>query len=169
MRLPADATLIVIETQTRGTSASGGAANIAKLVEAWRAEELPIVHLRAGSQETGLDVEPRAARGCESIIETAFTDAFAAPELEILLEEIGATTLTLCGEARAVEAAARKAADLGYQAYVVADACVEADQEAAPSFARLPKGAATVVDLREALCAAAAAKLRQRSKDQKST
>ena len=168
MRLPADATLIVIETQTRGTSASGGAANIAKLVEAWRAEELPIVHVRAGSQETGLDVEPRA-RGCESIIETAFTDAFAAPELEILLEEIGATTLTLCGEARAVEAAARKAADLGYQAYVVADACVEADQEAAPSFARLPKGAATVVDLREALCAAAAAKLRQRSKAQKST
>ena len=168
MRLPADATLIVIETQTRGTSASGGAANIAKLVEAWRAEELPIVHVRAGSQETGLDVEPRGTRSCESIIETAFTDAFAAPELEILLEEIGATTLTLCGEARAVEAAARKAADLGYQAYVVADACVEADQEA-PSFARLPKGAATVVDLRQALCAAAAAKLRQRSKAQKST
>ncbi|HTR14943.1 MAG TPA: isochorismatase family protein [Roseiarcus sp.] len=156
MRLPADATLIVIETLI--AQESGAATNIAKLIEAWRAEELPIVHVRAGPPEAG---PLSGGREGESIIDSACVGAFAAPELEILLDEIGATTLTLCGDARAVEATAREAADLGFQAFVVSDACHKAEEQAR-SFAGLHKETATVVGLGEALRAAAASKARQR-------
>jgi len=166
MRLPADATLIVIESQF--ARESGAATNAARLIEAWRAEELPIVHVRAGPDEAGRAVKPHGAPEGESVIETACADAFATRELEILLEEIGATTLTLCGEAHGVEATAREAADLGFHAFVVKDACLDADGRA-PAFASLAKESATVVDLSEALRAAAAAKLRQRRQAQRST
>ena len=45
------------------------------------------------------------------------------------LDELGATTLVICGAlaTHALEASARHAADLGYQVFVVADACRAAD------------------------------------------
>ena len=161
MRLPADATLIVIGTQFARESAAGAAANVARLIDAWRAEALPIVHVRAGSQ-----TEFAGGGNPEPVIETASPGAFAASKLELLLEEIGATTLTLCGDAGAVEATAREAADLGYQAFVVADACLDLEGRA-PSFARLRKPVATLVDASEALRAAAFAKARQRHQAQR--
>jgi len=159
MRLPADATLIVIEAPIAGEEESGAPANIARLVEAWRAEELPIVHIRTSRPETGAPAPLSDAD--EPTVEMASAGAFATPDLETLLDKIGATTLTLCGESHAVEATARAAADLGYQTFVVADACLQSGGEA-PSFACLHKQVAAVVDVSEALRAAAAAKARQR-------
>jgi len=158
MRLPSDATLIVIGAPVAGQEEPGAPANIARLIEAWRAEQLPIIHVRAGPPETGRS--PLSGLD-EPTVDMASAGAFAAPELEALLDKIGATTLTLCGEAHAVEATARAAAGLGYQAFVVADACLKAGGEPC-SFAHLDKELASVVDVGQALRAAAAAKARER-------
>ena len=57
------------------------------------------------------------------------TSAFVGTALEARLDELGATTLVICGAlaTHALEASARHAADLGYQVFVVADACRPAD------------------------------------------
>ena len=91
------------------------------------------------------------------------------------LDELGATTLVICGAlaTHALEASARHAADLGYQVFVVADACRAADaldlngrlwpaeDVRALALARLSEAAA-IVDAATALRAAATAKARQR-------
>jgi hypothetical protein len=57
------------------------------------------------------------------------TSAFVGADLETRLDELGATTLVLCGTlaTHALEASARHAGDLGYQVFVVADACRAVD------------------------------------------
>ena len=131
MRLPADATLIVVGAPDPAGDAIA-TANVAALVEAWRSESLP-----------AFDLRPH--------------DAFDDGGLEARLEEIGATTLVLCGEERAVAAAARNAAALGFHAFVVRDACWRNGPAAVG-----PDRAGTMVDAATALSAAAVAKARQR-------
>ena len=103
------------------------------------------------------------------------TSAFVGTALEASLDELGATTLVICGAlaTHALEASARHAADLGYQVFVVADACRAADaldlngrlwpaeDVRALALARLSEAAA-IVDAATALRAAATAKARQR-------
>ena len=127
MRLPADATLIVAGAGPEGTRP----AAVAALVAAFRREGLPV-------EATG-------------------PDAFADGRLAARLDDLGATTLVLCGEETAVSGAARAAEALGFHVFVVSDACWT---DAAG--ARLPKGSAIVVDCATALAAAALAKARQR-------
>ena len=93
-----------------------------------------------------------------------------------MLDELGATTLVLCGvlTPNSVEATARHAGNLGYQVFVVADACWAVDKVDlrgkrwpaedvhALSLAHLEGEYATVVDVATALRAAATAKARQR-------
>jgi isochorismate hydrolase len=92
------------------------------------------------------------------------------------LDELGATTLVLCGAfaGPGLEATARHAADLGYQVFVVADACRAVDTAdlrgrlwpaedvRALALARLRGETATIVDVATTLRAAATAKARQR-------
>ena len=99
-----------------------------------------------------------------------------AVDLEARLYELGATTLVLCGAlaTHALEASARHAGDLGYQLFVVADACQAADivdlrgrlwpaeDVGALALARLKGETATIVDAATTLRAAATAKVRQR-------
>ncbi len=140
MRLPADATLIVVGEPDAARD-GGAAAKVAALIEAWRREDLPAVDLR--------DVAD-ASR------------AFADGGLQARLDDFGATTLVLCGEGVAVEAVAREAAALGFHAFIVLDACwkLGAAPSIAPALRSGELGAA--VDAAAALVAATPPKARQR-------
>ena len=117
----------------------------------------------------------RAPRDGEIVVAAEAASAFVGTALEASLDELGATTLVICGAlaTHALEASARHAADLGYQMFVVADACRAADaldlngrlwpaeNVRALALARLAEDA-TIVDAATALRAAATAKARQR-------
>ena len=168
MRLPADAVLLIVDAQEGGDVAAD--RNIAALIAAWRAEDLPLVHFgrRSASTIPPLDGEIVLAHDALS--------AFDGAALETRLDELGATTLVLCGAlaTHALEATAWRAADLGYQVFVVADACRAADavdlngrlwpaeDVRALTLAHLKGETATIVDAATALRAAPAAKARQR-------
>ncbi len=193
MRLPADAVLIVIDVQEAiddpcwGPRNNFGAeANIAALIDAWRAERLPLVHVRHDSVEPASPYSPHAPghrfKPCaapldgETVIGKNATSAFVGTGLEGLLDDLGATTLVICGvlTPNSVEATARHAGNLGYQVFVVGDACWAvdkidlrgrrwlADDVHALSLAHLQGEYASVVDAATTLRAAAAAKARQR-------
>lgn len=193
MRLPADAALIVIDVQHAIDDPCWGPRNnpdaeqaIAALLAIWRAEDLPIVHVRHDSQaprspyrpgSPGHPFKPEALPlDGEMIVAKTTPDAFAATELESRLDEIGATTLVICGVLthNSVEATTRSAGCRGYRAFVVADACWavdvvdlrgkhwSAEDVHALSLAHLHGEYAEVVSLQQTLSAAAGAKLRQR-------
>ena len=195
MRLPADATLIVIDVQEAiddprwGPRNNPGAeANIAALIAAWRAEGLPIIHVRHDSVEPGSPYAPGSPghpfKACamplegEPVVGKTTNIAFVGTALESTLDELGATTLVLCGvlTSNSLEATARHAGNLGYQAFVVSDASWAVDKVDlkgrrwpaedvhALSLAHLHGEYATVVDTGATLGAAAAAKARQRLK-----
>ena len=176
MRLPADAVLIIVEAQESidprpvAGQASKADDNIAALVAAWRAEGLPLAHV--GRQPPASSHAPPDG---EIVVAAEAASAFVGTALETSLDELGATTLVICGAlaTHALEASARHAADLGYQVFVVADACRAADafdlngrpwpaeNVRALALARLAEDA-TIVDAATALRAAATAKARQR-------
>jgi nicotinamidase-related amidase len=178
MRLPADAVLLIIDAQEAVEGPRQGAGdgplverNISALVGAWRAERLPLAHV--GRQPAGFHLAPL---GGEIVITRSVTSAFIGSDLEASLDELGATTLVLCGTltSHALEASARHASDLGYQLFVVADACQAADtvdlrgrlwpaeDVRALALARLKGETATIVDVATTLRAASTAKARQR-------
>jgi hypothetical protein len=171
MRLPADATLIVLEMRGAANHEMAGAgslseANVAALVAAWRTEKLPLV--RAFPLAPG-DAGQALVEG-EFVLAASGDSGFDGAALESLLDEIGATTLVLCGEAASVTATARDAAALGYQVFVVVDACPSPDDlrggpagsAQASRFSPLSPEIATLVDAAATLGAAATAKARQR-------
>jgi nicotinamidase-related amidase len=184
MRLPADAVLLIVDAQRvvvdPHENADDGPAvetNIAALIAAWRAEGLPLAHVdRPPSDPTASSALAASPLDGEIVIVRAATSAFVGAELEARLDELGATTLVLCGAlaTHALEASARHAADLGYQLFVVADACLAADavdlrgrlwpaeDVRALALAHLNGETATIVDAATALRAAATAKARQR-------
>jgi nicotinamidase-related amidase len=176
MRLPADAVLLIIDAQEAVSGQRSGAGsevetNIVALVAAWRGEGLPLAHV--GRQPAGSPLPPLEG---EIVIVRNATSAFVGAGLEARLDELGATTLVLCGAlaTHALEASARHAADLGYQVFVVADACRAVDTAdlrgrlwpaedvRALALARLRGETATIVDLATTLRAAAMAKARER-------
>ena len=181
MRLPADAVLLIIDAQEAVDGPRHGAedaspevgGNIVALVAAWRAEGLPLAHV--GRQPAGSPLPPLEG---EIVIVRSATSAFVGADLEARLDEVGATTLVLCGAlaTHALEASARHAADLGYQVFVVADACRAVDTAdlrgrlwpaedvRALTLARLRGETATIVDAATTLRAAATAKARQRGR-----
>ena len=193
MRFPADTALIVVDVQGAIDDPAWGPRNnpraeqaIALLLHAWRAENLPIIHVRHDSVETrspywpgapGHPFKPEAEPAADEIVvaKTA-PDAFAGTELEARLDAFGATTLVVCGVLthNSVESTVRAAASLGYRLFVVADACWAVDvvdlagqnwpAEAVHrlSLTHMHREFARVVSLRAALDAAATAKLRQR-------
>ncbi len=140
MRLPADAALIVAGRFDDDGDRTASQA-VAALIETWRREDLPTFDLRS---------EAGGAGG----------GAFGG-DLEARLDEVGATTLILCGEADAVEASAGQAEALGFHVFIVRDGC-SPQPALTPDASRRP---AVVVDLETALAAAGLAKSRQRLKD----
>ena len=184
MRLPADAVLLVIDAQEAIDDPRHAAGdvpvadqNIATLIAAWRAEGLLLVHVDKQATALASRLAPAVAPlDGEIVIVRKATSAFVGADLEARLDELGATTLVLCGTlaTHALEASARHAGDLGYQVFVVADACRvaetvdlrgrlwPAEDVRALSLAHLRGETATIVDVATALRAAATAKARQR-------
>lgn len=168
MRLPADATLIVVGAGDAGRLLRDSSGeNVANLIAAWSREGLPVVHLR-------VDGEPEAASGTgaplapgELAVVAGAAGGFAGTGLEALLDDAGATTLVLCGALGALEATARDAANLGYHVFIPFDACWPAAPFADPAFSRLGCDGAAVVDTPATLAAAATAKSRQRREAQR--
>ncbi len=146
MRLPHDAALLVVDVQKAIDDPRWAPRNnpnaeraIAALLAAWRAEGLPIVHIRHDSTEPGspyapgspghaFKAEARPLEG-ETIIGKSAHSAFVGTRLEEALDALGATTLVVCGVLthNSLEATARHAGDLGYRVFVVADACWAVD------------------------------------------
>ena len=193
MRLPADATLIVIDVQDAIDDPRWGPRNnpdaetkIAALIAAWRAEGLPIVHIRHDSIEPRSPYAPHAPghrfKSCatplesETVMGKNSNSAFVGTKLEDTLDALGATTVVICGvlTSNSVEATARQAGNLGYQVYVVADAgwAVDkvdlrgrrwrAEDVHALSLAHLEGEYARIVDVATTLEAVASAKARLR-------
>ncbi len=146
MRLPRDAVLLIVDMQQAIDDPQWGPRNnpgaeraIAALIAAWRAEALPIVHIRHDSVEPGSPYRPERPgaafkaearpREGETVIGKSAHSAFVGTALEETLDALGATTLVVCGALthNSVEATARHAADLGYRVFVVADACWAVD------------------------------------------
>jgi nicotinamidase-related amidase len=142
MRLPCDAALIVIDVQNAIDDPCWGPRNnpdaeaaIADLLAAWRAEGLPIFHIRHDSTNAASPYRPtgpghgfkamaQPLKG-EIVIGKSANSAFVGTSLEEELDEIGATTLVVCGVLtnNSVEATVRHGGNLGYRIFVVADAC----------------------------------------------
>jgi nicotinamidase-related amidase len=199
MRLPADAVLIVIDVQEAiddprwgPRNNLQGESNIAALIAAWRAEGLPLVHVRHDSVDPASPYAPHgpshrfklcaAPVDRETVIGKNANSAFVGTGLENMLDELGATTLVICGvlTPNSVEATARHAGNLGFQVFVVEDACWAVDKidlrgkrwpaedVHALSLAHLQGEYATVVDTVTTLRAATIAKARQRRVTRKS-
>jgi nicotinamidase-related amidase len=193
MRLPCDSTLIVIDVQEAIDDASWGRRNnesaeavIAALLAAWRAEALPIVHVRHDSIEPHSPYRPGGPghrfkafaepRAGELVVAKNVNSAFIGTRLEETLDEIGATTLVVCGVLthNSVEATVRHAGNLGFRVFVVADACWAVDKRDlsgrvwpaedvhALSLAHMHGEYAQVVDSAMTLRAAALANVRRR-------
>jgi nicotinamidase-related amidase len=195
MRLPCDSTLIVIDVQEASDDACWGARNnegaeetIAALLACWRREGLPIVHIRHDSLEARSPYRPGTPGhrfkelaqplADEKIVAKNVNSAFIGTRLEEILDEIGATTLVVCGVLthNSVEATVRHGGNLGYRVFVVADACWAVDKRDlngrlwpaedvhALSLANMHGEYAQVVDSATTLQAAAWANARRRMK-----
>ena len=194
MRLPRDATLIVVDVQHAIDDPRFGPRNnpdaesaIASLIGVWRDEALPIVHIRHDSVEPGSPYTPGSPghpfkpaaqpKDGETVIGKSAHSAFVGTPLEETLDALGATTLVLCGVLthNSLEATARHAGDLGYRVFVVADACWASDVRIADrvwpaadvhslSLAHLDGEYAAVVDCARTLGAARVARARERAK-----
>jgi len=141
MRLPADSALIVIDVQRAIDDPVWGPRNnphaeqaIGLLLQAWRAEALPIVHVRHESIEPrspyrpgtpAQEFKPEAAPAAgETVIAKRTNSAFIGTDLESRLRAAGHTTLVVAGVItnNSVEATVRMAGNLGFATYLVEDA-----------------------------------------------
>lgn len=109
--------------------------NIERLLEAWRVRGLPIFHVRHDSVEPGSpyrpgqpghEFKPEAMPGPgETLIVKQTNSAFIGTDLEQRLRAGGHRTLVICGVItnNSVEATVRMAGNLGFDTYLVEDAC----------------------------------------------
>lgn len=133
--------LIIIDMQRCMASPSAGVRNnpgaegvIGHLLAAWRAAGAPVVHVRHMSRtptslfwpgQPGAEFQPQLAPlDAEHVVEKNVPDAFTHTGLERWLHVRGITRVVLVGVStnNSVEATARSAGNLGFQAFVAADA-----------------------------------------------
>ena len=113
--------------------------NIALLLDAWRRAGRPIVHVRHISRspdsifwpgQSGVEFQPRfVPLSGEHVVEKNVPDAFAQTGLERWLHTRGIGQLVIVGVItnNSVEATARSAGNLGFEAIVVSDAAFTFD------------------------------------------
>jgi nicotinamidase-related amidase len=109
--------------------------NIAGLLAAWRQDNKPVIHIRHDSTfpasayrpgQDGNDFKAGVAPELgETIIAKQTNSAFVGTELERYLRGAGIDVLVVSGVStnNSVEATVRMAGNLGFQTYLVADAC----------------------------------------------
>ena len=142
MRLPHPAALLVIDVQRAIDHPSWGErnnpraeANIAALLAAWRSAGRPIYHVRHDSMEPHSHYRPGQAGhefkaeaiplAGEAVIAKRTNSAFIGTDLEARLRAAGQTVLVVAGVItnNSVEATVRMAGNLGFETFVVEDAC----------------------------------------------
>jgi nicotinamidase-related amidase len=108
---------------------------IAQLLAAWRQAGRPIVHIRHDSTfadsayrpgQTGNEFKDEVAPVAgEMVIAKRTNSAFIGTDLERRLRESGLKTLIIAGVStnNSVEATVRMAGNLGFETYLIADAC----------------------------------------------
>ena len=141
-RLPREAALIVIDVQKAIDHSSWGERNnpdaeqnIAALLGAWRSTHRPIFHIRHDSTEAdshyrpgqpGNDFKPEAQPLAQEMILVKTTNsAFIGTGLEAMLSSANLRILVVTGVItnNSVEATVRMAGNLGFETYLVEDAC----------------------------------------------
>jgi len=139
--LPPNAALIVIDLQKAIDHPSWGERNnpeaerhVAALLQAWRSTNRPIYHIRHDSTEAashyrpgqpGNDFKPEAQPAAgETVIVKRTNSAFIGTDLESRLRQANHTLLVVVGVItnNSVEATARMAGNLGFDAFLVEDA-----------------------------------------------
>ena len=142
VRLPPAAALVVIDVQRAIDHASWGErnnpraeGNIAALVGAWRASGRPIYHVRHDSKEAQSHYRPgqeghefkaeAMPQAGEAVIGKQTNSAFIGTDLEARLRAGRVETLVVAGVItnNSVEATVRMAGNLGFETFVVEDAC----------------------------------------------
>jgi nicotinamidase-related amidase len=140
--LPHSAALVVIDVQYAIDHPSWGVrnnpqaeGNIAALLAAWRACGRPIYHVRHDSTEDKSHYRPGQAGHefkaeamplpGETVIGKRTNNAFIGTGLEATLHAAGVETLIVAGVItnNSVEATVRMAGNLGFETFVVEDAC----------------------------------------------
>lgn len=138
----APAALLVIDLQKAIDDPSWGARNnpqaeqrVAELLEAWRRRAWPLIHIRHDSRETkstyrpgqpGNEFKPEAQpREGETVIAKQTNSAFVGTDLEQRLRGAGIERLVVAGVItnNSVEATVRMAGNLGFDTWLVEDAC----------------------------------------------
>ncbi|MAM76456.1 cysteine hydrolase family protein [uncultured Tistrella sp.] len=118
------------------------AANVARLIAAFRAAGEPVVHVRhefagegapffaAGSDGARIHDSVSPAEG-EPVVLKHFPNAFRETGLDVLLREMGVDQVVIAGAMShmCIDAGARAARDLGFEVTVAHDACATRDQE----------------------------------------
>ncbi|HKD09273.1 MAG TPA: cysteine hydrolase family protein [Bryobacteraceae bacterium] len=140
--LPRNTALIVIDMQKAIDHPSWGERNnpeaeknAAALLQAWRDTRRPIYHVRHDSAEPGSSYRPGQAgnefkQECaplaeECVIAKRTNSAFIGTDLETRLRASEQNTIIVCGVItnNSVEATVRMAGNLGFQTFLVEDAC----------------------------------------------
>ena len=140
--MPREAALLVIDLQNAIDHPSWGERNnpqaeqnVAALLSAWRLTHRPIYHIRHDSAEpashyrpgqAGNDFKPEARPlAGETIISKTTNSAFVATGLEARLRAAQQILVVVTGVItnNSVEATVRMAGNLGFETYLVEDAC----------------------------------------------
>lgn len=140
--LPPDCALIVIDVQQAFDDACWGSRNnpaaeahIGALIAAWRRSGRPVVHIQHRSRRPdslfhphapGFQVKPEALPlASESVMYKEVNSAFIGTDLERHLRGAGIGTLVIAGITtdHCVSTTTRMAANLGFETYLVGDAC----------------------------------------------
>jgi nicotinamidase-related amidase len=105
------------------------AANAALLLDNFRKEKLPVIHVRHNAK-TGAEIN-KAVKPLpsEKVIPKDEVNCFIGTELTAWLKTINTDTLVICGMQThmCVEAATRAATDMGYKCILIHDACATKD------------------------------------------
>lgn len=147
MELQANAALILIDQQKGIHHPKLGPRNnpqaeerMADLLEQWRARARPVIHVQHLSrerdsvfwpQQPGVEFQERfMPLAGERVIQKQVPDAFCGTALEARLREAGIEQVIIVGVAthNSVESTTRTAGNLGFQAWVVEDACYTFDK-----------------------------------------
>ncbi len=179
MRANADQALLIIDIQNfyfEGgsvplTGPVEAARQARRVLDRFREQRQPVIHVRhmpASGPATGqYTIRPEVAPlPGEKVVEKRYANSFRDTQLLEVLRGLGVKRLVIVGMQThmCVEAAARAAADLGFDVTVVADACatrpleyggvkVPADQVHASTLAALKGTYATIVTTDELLSA----------------
>jgi len=113
----------------------GAERNIARLLSAWRRSSRPVIHIRhdstspasayrPGQEGNGFKQEVAPLPG-ETIVPKRTNSAFIGTDLQQRLEDASIDTLIFTGVStnNSVEATVRMAGNLGFEVYLIADAC----------------------------------------------